>query len=64
MVLQQEVIVNIKIKFLNNKCIRHSVNGFQSKNHRIETYGINKISLSYYDEKNIYPNIYPKQWIS
>ena len=50
--------------YLNNKCIRHSVNRFQSKNHRIETYEINKISLSCYDEKNIYPNIYPKQWIS
>ena len=28
---------------LNNKCIRHSVNGIQSKDHRIGTYEINKI---------------------
>ena len=30
----------------NNKCIRHTVNRIQSKDHRIGTYGINKISLS------------------
>ena len=28
---------------LNNKCIRHSMNRIQSKEHRIETYEINKI---------------------
>ena len=31
---------------LNNKCLRYSVNGIQSKNQRITTYEINKISLS------------------
>ena len=28
---------------LNNKCLRHSMNRIQSKNHRIGTYEINKI---------------------
>ena len=28
---------------LNNKCIRHSMNRTQSKDHRIGTYEINKI---------------------
>ena len=36
---------------LNNKCIRHSVNRIQSKDHRIETTEINKISLSCFDGK-------------
>ena len=31
----------------------------QSKNHRIETYEINKFFLYCFDDKNIYP----KQWI-
>ena len=29
---------------LNNKCIRHSMNRIQSKNHRIETSEFNKAS--------------------
>ena len=36
---------------LNEKCLRHSMNRIQSKNHRIGTYDINKISLSCFDEK-------------
>ena len=36
---------------LNNKCFRHSINRIQSKNHRIETYEINKISLTGFDDK-------------
>ena len=36
---------------LNNKCIRHSMNRIQSKDHRIGTYEINKISLSFFDDK-------------
>ena len=36
---------------LNNKCLRHSMNRIQSKNHRIETYKITKISLSCFDDK-------------
>ena len=31
---------------LNNKCLRQSMNKIQSKDHKIETYDINKISLS------------------
>ena len=36
---------------LNNKLIRHLMNRIQSKDHRIGTYGINKISLSCFDDK-------------
>ena len=36
---------------LNNKCIRHSMNRIQSKNHRIGTYEINKLSLFCFDDK-------------
>ena len=36
---------------LNNKCLRHSMNGIQSKDHRIGTYEINKTSLSFFDDK-------------
>ena len=32
--------------FLNKKCLRHSMNRIQSKDHRIGTYEINKISSS------------------
>ena len=43
----------------NNKCIRHSMNRNQNKEHRIGTYGINKISLSCFDNKiNIQDNVY------
>ena len=36
---------------LNNKCIKHSMNRIQSKDHRIGKYEINKISLSCLDDK-------------
>ena len=36
---------------LNNKYIRHSMNRIQSKDQRIETYEINKISLPCFDYK-------------
>ena len=36
---------------LKNKCLRHSMNRIQSKDHRIGTYEINKNSLSSFDEK-------------
>ena len=36
---------------LNKKCLRHSMNTIQSKDHRIRTYEISKISLSCFDEK-------------
>ena len=40
-----------KYVLLNNQCIRHSINGIQSKDHRIGTYEINKFSLSCFDDK-------------
>ena len=36
---------------LKNKCLRHSMNRIQSKDHRIGTYEIIKISLSGFDDK-------------
>ena len=36
---------------LNNTCLRHSMNRIQSKDHKIRTYEINKISLSCFDDK-------------
>ena len=35
----------------NNKCIRHSINSIQSKNHRIGTYEMIKTSLSCFNDK-------------
>ena len=39
---------------LNNKRIRHSMNRIQSKDHRIGTHEINKISLSCFDDSIIF----------
>ena len=36
---------------LNNKCLRQSMNRIQSKDHRIGTFKINEISLSYFEDK-------------
>ena len=36
---------------LNNKCIRHPINRIQSKDLRTGIYEINKISLSFFDDK-------------
>ena len=36
---------------LNKKCLRHSMNRIQGKNHRIGGYEINEISLSCFDDK-------------
>ena len=36
---------------LKKKCLRHSMNNIQSKDHRIRTYEINKVSLSYFYDK-------------
>ena len=36
---------------LHKKCLRHSMNMTQSKDHNIGTYEINKISLFYFDDK-------------
>ena len=42
--------------FLNKKCLRHSVNSIQSKDHRTGTYKINKISLSCFYNKIYFQN--------
>ena len=39
------------VVLLNKKCLRHSVNRIQSKDHKIGTYVINKISLLCVDDK-------------
>ena len=44
-----------KDALLNNKCLRHSMNRIQSKDHKIETYKINKISKFCLNDK-IYMN--------
>ena len=56
------IIVNINIVatisckeykdvLLNKKCLRHFMNRIQSKDHKIGTYEISKISLSCFDDK-------------
>ena len=40
-----------KYVFLNNKCLRHSVNRNQSKNYKKGKYEISKVSLSCFDDK-------------
>ena len=35
----------------NPKCLRHSMNRIQSKDHRLGTYEIHEISLSWFDDK-------------
>ena len=40
-----------KDALLNKKCLTHSMNKIQSKDHTIRTYEINKISLSCFDDK-------------
>ena len=48
-----------KDALLNNKCLKHSMNRIQSTDHGAETYEINKISLSCFDEKlYIQNNVY------
>ena len=55
----EKIIYNgYKDVLLNSKCLRNSINRIQSKDLRIGTDEINKISLSCFDD-----NIYPKQWI-
>ena len=43
--------IEYKDVLLNNKCLRHSMNRIQSKDHGTETYKINKTSLSCFDDK-------------
>ena len=40
-----------KYVLLNKKCLRHFMNRIQSKDHKIGTYEISKISLSCFDDK-------------
>ena len=36
---------------MNNKCIRHSVNRIQRKDHRMQTYETKKILFACFDDK-------------
>ena len=38
----------------NRPCMRHEMNRIQSNDHSIGSYRINKISLSFFDDKKIY----------
>ena len=49
--LQQQCHNEYKDVLLNKKCLRHSMNTIQSKDHKIGTYESNKISLSCFDDK-------------
>ena len=43
--------MNAQDVLLYNKCIRNSMNRIQSKDHRIGTHKMNKISLPCFDDK-------------
>ena len=43
--------MNLKIVFFKKKIIRHKMKRIQAKKHNIGTYEIDKISLSYFDDK-------------
>ena len=43
--------IEYKNVLLNKKCLRHSMNRIQSKDHKIATYEINKISFFCFDNK-------------
>ena len=54
--INKNIVVTInqneyKDVLLNKKYLRHSINGIQSKGHRIGAYEINSISLSCFDDK-------------
>ena len=49
--LLQQLVNKYKDVLLNKKCLRHLMNRIQSKDHKIRTYEINKISLSRFDDK-------------
>ena len=42
---------------LSKKCLSHLMNRTRSKDHNIETYEINNISLSYFDQNNGYDRL-------
>ena len=45
-----------KNTLLNKKIIRHKLKRIQSKKHKLGTYEINKISVSYFDDKRFVLN--------
>ena len=47
---------------LNKKCLRNSMNKIQSKDHRIRSYEVNKISLLCFDDKTCIRTM--GRWIS
>ena len=51
MLLQRSSHNEYKDVLLNNTCIRDSMHGIESKDHRIEIYEIYKISLFRFDDK-------------
>ena len=48
--ISQQNLMNLKLFYLK-KIIRHKMKRIQAKKHKIETYEINKISLSCFDDK-------------
>ena len=54
---QKYFVATIRHILLNKKCLRHSMNRIQSKDHRIGTYEISKISLPCFDDRIYIQNI-------
>ena len=48
--ISQQNLMNLKLFYLK-KIIRHKMKRIQAKKHKIETYEIDKISLSCFDDK-------------
>ena len=46
----------LKSILFNKKVLRHKMRGIQGKKDKMETYEINKISLSYFDDKRFVLN--------
>ena len=44
-------LINSKMSYLMKKIIRHKIKSIKSKKHKLETYEIDKISLSCFDNK-------------
>ena len=49
--MQQNLIKEFKDVLFNKKIIRHKMKRIQAKKHKIVTYEIDKISLSWFDDK-------------
>ena len=49
--LSKVLMYEYKDVLLNTKCLRHSISRIQSKDHRIGTYEMSKISLFCFDDK-------------